>query len=154
MLITRFAPSPTGRLHLGHAYSAVLGHERARESGGRFLLRIEDLDPTRSRSEYVEGIMQDLRWLGLEWVEPVLIQSRRGDAYEQALARLGEQGLIHSCLWTRGGIAAALEGPHGSSAHYPGTCRGHPEDPERRASEPHSWRLDAGKALEIAGLPA
>src|SRR5947209_1848554 len=77
MIVTRFAPSPTGRLHLGHAYSAVRGHDRARESGGKFLLRIEDLDPARSRPEFVGGIFEDLRWLGLDWAEPVLVQSER-----------------------------------------------------------------------------
>jgi glutamyl-Q tRNA(Asp) synthetase len=154
MIVTRFAPSPTGRLHLGHAYSAVLGHERARESGGRFFLRIEDLDPTRSRPEHVQGIMEDLRWLRLEWDEPVLVQSQRRGAYGEALARLRDQGLVYPCFCTRADIAAAFEAPHGSSAHYPGTCRGRPDDPERRASEPHSWRLDAAKAVEIAGLPS
>lgn len=154
MIVTRFAPSPTGRLHLGHAYSAVLGHARAAESGGRFLVRIEDLDQTRSRPEYVEGIFEDLRWLGLEWEEPVLVESQRGAAYADALDRLREQGLVYSCFCTRADIAAALEAPHGAAAHYPGTCRGLADDPERRASTPHSWRLDSEMALEIAGLPS
>ena len=77
MIVTRFAPSPTGRLHLGHAYSAALGHARARESGGKFRLRIEDLDQTRCQPEFVDGIYEDLRWLGLDWDEPVLVQSQR-----------------------------------------------------------------------------
>ena len=85
MIVTRFAPSPTGRLHLGHAFSAALGHERAREIGGRFLLRIEDLDQGRSRPEFVDGIYEDLRWLGLHWDEPVLVQSQRTEAYAEAL---------------------------------------------------------------------
>ncbi len=154
MIVTRFAPSPTGRLHLGHAFSAVLGHRRARESGGKFLLRIEDLDQTRSRPEFVEGIYEDLRWLGLDWDKPVLVQSRRAGFYDQALERLREQGLVYPCFCTRSDIAAALEAPHGSSAHYPGTCRGLHDDPERLTSTSHSWRLDAGKALAIAGLPS
>jgi glutamyl-Q tRNA(Asp) synthetase len=154
MIVTRFAPSPTGRLHLGHAFSAVVGYERGRDSGGKFLLRIEDLDQTRSRPEFVEGICEDLRWLGLDWAEPVLVQSRRAGVYDEALEQLREQGLVYPCFCTRSDIAAALEAPHGSSAHYPGTCRGVPDDPERRASMPHSWRLDAAQALDVAGLPA
>lgn len=154
MFITRFAPSPTGRLHLGHAYSAVLGQERARESRGKFLLRIEDLDQTRSRPEFVDGIYEDMRWLGLEREEPVIVQSQRAAAYEEALQRLRAQGLVYPCYCTRSDIAAALEAPHGSQAHYPGTCRGLADDPERRASLPHSWRLNASKALEVSGLPS
>ena len=154
MIVTRFAPSPTGRLHLGHAYSAVLGHRRALESGGTFLLRIEDLDQTRSRPEFVDGIHEDLRWLGIAWEEPVLIQSERAQAYEDALERLREGGLVYPCFCTRSDIAAALEAPHGTSAHYPGTCRSLPDDPRRRASMPHSWRLDAAKSLKATGLPS
>jgi len=153
MIVTRFAPSPTGRLHLGHAYSAVLGHRQVREVAGKFLLRIEDLDQTRSRPEFVEGIVEDLRWLRLEWEEPVLVQSQRAAAYDDALNRLREQDLVYPCFCTRSDIAAALEAPHGSTAHYPGTCRGLDDDPHRRASTPHSWRLDAEKALAISGLP-
>lgn len=154
MIVTRFAPSPTGQLHLGHAYSASLGHSRARNSGGKFLLRIEDLDPTRCRSEFVEGILEDLRWLGLEWDDAVLNQSARAAVYEQALGKLRDQGLIYPCFCTRSDIAAALEAPHSAAAHYPGTCRGRPDEPERRASKPYSWRLDSRKAVEIAGLPS
>lgn len=153
MNITRFAPSPTGRLHLGHAYSAVLGHARAGESGGKFLLRIEDLDPTRSRPEFVDGIYEDLRWLGLEWAEPVLVQSERAAFYADAIEQLRAQGLVYPCFCTRADIAAALEAPHGPSIHYPGTCRNLPDDPQRRAEQPHSWRLDSEKALALTGLP-
>jgi glutamyl-Q tRNA(Asp) synthetase len=154
MITTRFAPSPTGRPHLGHAYSAVLGHARARESGGKFLLRIEDLDQTRSRPEFVDAIFQDLSWLGLEWDQPVLVQSERAAAYDEALEQLREQRLVYPCFCTRADIAAALEAPHGAAAHYPGACRALPDDPERRASTPHSWRLDVAKALVITGLPS
>lgn len=154
MIVTRFAPSPTGRLHLGHAYSAVLGHVRARESGGRFLLRIEDLDGTRSRPEYVDGIFEDLRWLGLDWDEPAIVQSEREQAYAAALNQLRERGLVYPCFCTRTDIAAALEAPHDSTTHYPGTCRGLPDDPQRRSRKAHSWRLDATKALNMAGLPS
>jgi glutamyl-Q tRNA(Asp) synthetase len=155
MILTRFAPSPTGRLHLGHAFSAVLGHDRAEASGGEFLLRIEDLDATRARSEFVDGIFEDLRWLGLDWANPVLVQSERGDAYAEALEALRTRGLVYPCFCTRADIAAALEAPHGpAAAHYPGTCRHLPDDPELRASRPHSWRLDAAKALALAGIPS
>jgi glutamyl-Q tRNA(Asp) synthetase len=151
---SRFAPSPTGRLHLGHAFSAVMGHQRAQESGGQFLLRIEDLDQTRSRPEFVDAIYEDLRWLGIEWDEPVLVQSQRGALYSNALDQLRGQGLVYACFCTRADIAAALEAPHGTTAHYPGTCRALPDDPERRNAMPHCWRLDSVKALQLAGFPS
>jgi glutamyl-Q tRNA(Asp) synthetase len=155
MLITRFAPSPTGKLHLGHAYSATLGHARARESGGRFLLRIEDLDQTRSRPEFVDGIYEDLRSLGLDWAQPVFVQSQRTAAYEEALGKLRSRGLAYACFCTRADIAQSLTAPHGDAAtSYPGTCRALPDDPERRATTPHCWRLDSAKALASAGLPS
>jgi len=154
MIVTRFAPSPSGRLHLGHAYSAVLGHARARESGGNFRLRIEDLDQTRCKPEFVEGIYEDLRWLGLDWDGPVLLQSQRTAAYQAALDDLKGRGLAYACFCTRADIAQSLTAPHGdATASYPGTCRGPPDDPERRAKAPHSWRLDSARALEVSGLP-
>ena len=154
MIVARFAPSPTGRLHLGHAYSAVIGHVRARQSDGRFLLRIEDLDPARSRPEFVAGIEEDLRWLGLEWDDPPLVQSERTQAYADALEQLKGRGLVYPCFCTRADIAASLTAPHGDAgSSYPGTCRGLPDDPERRSSTPHCWRLDAARAIELAGLP-
>jgi glutamyl-Q tRNA(Asp) synthetase len=154
MLTSRFAPSPTGQLHLGHAYSAALAHQAARSRGGRFLLRIEDLDQSRSRPEYVEAIADDLRWLGLELDEKPLVQSRRSEVYTQALEQLKALGLVYPCFCTRSDIAAALSAPHAPQAHYPGTCRGLPNDPERRASTAHSWRLDAAVAIARAGLPS
>ncbi|MCL6730780.1 tRNA glutamyl-Q(34) synthetase GluQRS [Sphingomonas hankyongi] len=154
MKVSRFAPSPTGRLHLGHAFSAVLGLNRARDSGGKWLLRIEDLDQTRSRPEFTDGIYEDLRWLGLHWDEPLLVQSRRGAAYLDALEQLRAQGLVYACFCTRSDIAAALQAPHGSAGtRYPGTCRDLPDNPELRSKTAHSWRLDASKALARAGLP-
>jgi glutamyl-Q tRNA(Asp) synthetase len=154
MIVTRFAPSPTGRLHLGHAFSAAIGHEKARESGGRFLLRIEDLDPGRSRPEFVDGIYEDLKWLGLDWDEPVIAQSERTQAYADALDRLRDRGLVYACFCTRADIAQSLTAPHGDAAtSYPGTCRALPDDPERRAATPHCWRLDSAKALQVAALP-
>jgi glutamyl-Q tRNA(Asp) synthetase len=142
-------------LHLGHAYSAVLGKQAARDSGGQWLLRIEDLDQTRARPEFVDGILDDLSWLGLEWDEPMLVQSQRAAAYAEALETLRESDLVYPCFCTRADIAAALEAPHAApGAHYPGTCRGRPDGPARRASTPHSWRLDAARALERTGLPS
>jgi glutamyl-Q tRNA(Asp) synthetase len=155
VIVTRFAPSPTGRLHLGHAYSAAIGHARALENGGKFRLRIEDLDQTRCRPEFVDGIFQDLRWLGLDWDEAVLVQSQRTSAYAAALEQLRARGLAYACFCTRADIAQSLTAPHGDAAtSYPGTCRGLPDDPSRRATTPHCWRLDSGEALKIAGLPS
>jgi glutamyl-Q tRNA(Asp) synthetase len=154
MEVTRFAPSPTGRLHLGHAFSAALGHRAARDSGGKFRLRIEDLDETRSRPEFVDGIHDDLVWLGIEWDAPVLVQSERTGAYAAALDHLRERGLAYACFCTRADIAQSLTAPHGDAAtSYPGTCRGVPDDRARRASTPHCWRLDAAKAVDLGGLP-
>ena len=139
---------------MGHAFSAVLGHRRARESGGRFLLRIEDLDRGRSRPEFVGGIFEDLRWLGVDWEGEPLVQSQRTQAYDDALERLRSLGLVYACFCTRADIAQSLTAPHGdAAASYPGTCRALPDDPERRATTPHCWRLNSAKALEIAGLP-
>lgn len=147
-IVTRFAPSPTGALHLGHAWSAVQAHSRAREAGGRFLLRIEDIDGTRSRPEHVEGILADLRWLGLDWDGEVVFQSQRLALYADALARLEAMGLVYRCTCTRADIAAAASAPHGvGGVVYPGTCRGRSIDPAR----PHCWRLDMGRAIERAG---
>ena len=154
MIVSRFAPSPTGRLHLGHAYSAALGEARAREAGGRFRLRIEDLDQTRCRPEFVDGIYEDLRWLGIAWDGDVLVQSRRTGAYAAALEHLRGRGLVYPCFCTRADIAASLTAPHGdAAASYPGTCRGLADDPDRQATTPHSWRLDSARALAEAGLP-
>ncbi len=148
MTTSRFAPSPSGRLHLGHAYSAVLGRHHA----GCWLLRIEDLDPARSRPKYVEGIVEDLAWLGLTPDAPPLVQSTRLAAYDAVLDQLRADGLVYPCFCTRADIAASLTAPHGDAgAHYAGTCRGLPDDPERRTATPHSWRLDAAAAISAAG---
>ena len=145
---SRFAPSPSGRLHLGHAYSAVVG----RAAGARFLVRIEDLDAGRCRAEYVEGIYEDLRWLGIKWDGEPLVQSERTADYDAALEKLRDLGLVYPCFCTRGDIAAAMSAPHGQSVAYPGTCRDLPDDPARRAGNAHSWRLDSAKAVVLAGL--
>jgi glutamyl-Q tRNA(Asp) synthetase len=145
---SRFAPSPTGLLHLGHAYSAALAAE-----AGRFLLRIEDLDPGRSRAEFIDAIDEDMAWLGLEPADVPLVQSARGAVYKAALERLRGQGLAYPCFCTRADIAAALSAPHGAGAHYPGACRGLADDPGRRAVEAHSWRIDTARAVARVGLP-
>jgi len=158
-IISRFAPSPTGRLHLGHAFSALLAHDFARERAGRFLLRIEDIDPGRCRPEHVAGIIEDLRWLGLDWDEEPVFQSARLPLYAEALARLTAQGLTFPCFCTRAQIAAeiaaSVAAPHGPDGPlYPGTCRTLGEEERARriaAGEPHAWRLDAAKAAALAG---
>ena len=151
MIVTRFAPSPTGYLHLGHAYSAAFAHKRARQAHGRFLLRMEDLDPVRARPEFEAAICEDLAWLGLAWDGPVLRQSERFPAYRTALERLEADGLLYPCFCTRTEIAAeiarAVEAPHGpEGAHYPGTCRALGAD-ERKAriasGATYAMRLDA-----------
>ena len=155
-IVTRFAPSPTGKLHLGHAYSAILAHDRARAAGGRFLLRIEDIDGARSRPEHVAAIVADLHWLGLEWDGPIVFQSARVASYETALARLRELGLLYPCFCTRAEIAASLSAPHGAEAVYPGTCRGLGEV-ERAArvaaGVAYAWRLDMAKAVASVSPP-
>jgi len=154
MIVTRFAPSPSGRLHLGHAYSAAIGHARALETGGKFRLRIEDLDQTRCKAEFVDGIYEDLSWLGIEWDEPVLVQSQRTVEYGAALQELRELGLAYACFCTRAEIAQSLTAPHGDAAtSYPGTCRYLLDSPQRRAEQPHSWRLNAERALAIVPPP-
>ena len=163
----RFAPSPTGRLHLGHAYSALLNEAAARACGGRLLLRIEDIDPARSRPEHVEGIFRDLAWLGIGFDGPVRRQSDHMADYEAASSALESRGLLYSCFCTRTEIArdaavlAARQGgaiprdPDGAP-HYPGTCRGLSADEiAARVAEGRrpAMRLDLAKALaEEPGL--
>ena len=157
-MVTRFAPSPTGRLHLGHGWSALIAHDLARAAGGQFRLRIEDIDGTRSRPEHVAGILEDMRWLGLDWDGPVVFQSARLPIYHNALDQLKTAGLVYPCFCTRADIAAeiaaSLSAPHGPDGPlYPGTCRrlGETERSERLAREPHGWRLDMRKAVEATG---
>ncbi|WP_428631951.1 tRNA glutamyl-Q(34) synthetase GluQRS [Sphingopyxis sp.] len=153
-MLTRFAPSPTGDLHLGHAYSAVLAHSAARAAGGQFLIRIDDIDGSRSREAYVGASLADLAWLGLAWEgDPVRQSARLGD-YAAALDTLRARDLVYPCFCTRADIAASLSAPHGpSGAVYPGTCRDlTPAERERRiAAEPHCWRLDTAQALAVVG---
>lgn len=132
----------------------MLGHTLARQSAGQFRLRIEDLDPGRCRPEFVDGIFEDLDWLGIRHDGEALVQSRRTALYGEALDRLKDRGLVYACFCTRAEIAQSLTAPHGDAGSlYSGTCRPLPDDPERRASTPHCWRLDSTRALELAGLP-
>lgn len=153
-MLTRFAPSPTGQLHLGHAYSALLAHRAARDTGGIFRLRIDDIDGARSRSSFVESALFDLRWLGIDWDGPPLYQSDRIEAYAAALGDLKRRDLVYPCFCTRSDIAASLAAPHGPASRvYPGTCRklGRDEREQRVAREPHCWRLDMDRADAVAG---
>ncbi|MCH8980049.1 MAG: tRNA glutamyl-Q(34) synthetase GluQRS [Armatimonadetes bacterium] len=151
MEVLRFAPSPTGYLHLGHAYSALFSFRAA--VGGRFLLRIEDIDRGRSRSEFVSAIYEDLAWLGLSWEEPVRVQSDHFSDYRAALDHLTD--LTYPCFCTRADIRAAASAPHGPDGPvYPGTCRGlsGAEREDRIASgEPYALRLDVARAVERVG---
>jgi glutamyl-Q tRNA(Asp) synthetase len=157
--VLRFAPSPNGPLHLGHAYSALVAYETARTLGGRFLLRIEDIDPGRSREAFVDGIYEDLRWLGLTWEEPVLRQSLHIADYVAAARRLEAMGVLYRCFATRAEIMAAHAAspqpldPEGAPV-YPGLHKGlSASDTERRISmgEPFAMRLDMEQALALAG---
>lgn len=160
--VFRFAPSPNGRLHLGHAYSALLNEHLARAASGRLLLRIEDIDPVRSRPERVAAIQADLDWLGLTFAEPPRRQSEHMATYRAALATLAERRLVYPCFCSRGAIRARLalmgaaeRDPDGTPL-YPGTCR--TLDPEvalarRAAGEPHGWRLDSRRALAASPGP-
>ena len=148
-MVTRFAPSPTGRLHLGHALSAVLARDAARAAGGRFVLRIEDIDTARCRSEFTEAILDDLRWLGVEW-DALDIQRHHADLHISALDRLKAQGLVYPCTCTRAEIATSASAPQGDIGPvYPGTCRGRAIDPDE--TRPVAWRLDIAKALARTG---
>ncbi|WP_102223264.1 tRNA glutamyl-Q(34) synthetase GluQRS [Acidimangrovimonas sediminis] len=148
---TRFAPSPTGPLHLGHAYSALLAHDMAREAGGTFLLRIEDTDIARARPEWEAQIYDDLHWLGLAWPEPVLRQSEHFARYDATLDGLAARGLLYPCCCTRADIRAALSAPQegvAAEAPYPGTCRGRPMS-DRRPGD--ALRLNLPRALAEVG---
>lgn len=159
MFITRFAPSPTGPLHLGHAYSAMLAHDRARAAGGTFLLRIDDLDRSRCRPEWETQIFDDLAWLGLDWPRPVLRQSTRRAYYREALDALWRMGLLYPCHCRRADIRAATSAPQeGAPLHgpdgltYPGTCR--PETPPTGPlAEGAALRLDLARALACLDAP-
>ena len=158
--VFRFAPSPNGLLHLGHALSALLNFRLARAAQGRFLLRIEDIDPVRSRPEFVRAIEDDLTWLGLVWEKPVRHQSHHMADYARALDALALRGLLYPCFCTRGDLARAVAGrpgwPHDPDGAplYPGTCRDMPQAARallHAIGAPFAQRLDLAKAL--AALP-
>ena len=155
MTVTRFAPSPTGHLHLGHAHSALVGWHRARAEAGRFLLRIEDIDPARCRPEFEAAILEDLGWLGLDWDGPVRRQSDHLADYQASLDQLRGMGLLYPCFCSRKDIAAAVAAPHGPEGPvYPGTCRNQPADLVRMRQErgdPYALRLDVAKAQAVTG---
>lgn len=164
--VFRFAPSPNGRLHLGHAYSALLNAQLARNRDGRFLVRIEDIDPVRSKPAFDAAILDDLRWIGLVWEEPVRRQSEHLADYGAAFESLRERGLVYPCFCTRGEIARAAMAGAGEGATvprdpdgaplYPGTCR-HLAESEvatrLRSGVPHAWRLRMEASLAVIGAP-
>jgi glutamyl-Q tRNA(Asp) synthetase len=143
---TRFAPSPNGHLHLGHAYAAITAHDLSRAQGGEFLVRIEDIDGNRSRAELAEEMLADLAWLGLRWDGPVLHQSSRLGIYAAAAERLKAMDLLYPCHCTRAQVLAASTAVGPDGPVYPGTCRGRSADPVGAA-----WRLDMARAAALAG---
>ncbi|MBB3570367.1 tRNA glutamyl-Q(34) synthetase GluQRS [Rhizobium sp. BK491] len=162
----RFAPSPNGPLHLGHALSAILNHDMAAEAGGDFLLRIEDIDQARCTPDFEEGIYRDLSWLGLSWQEPVRRQSEHFPAYQQALQTLIARGLVYPAFLTRGEVKSRVAAFETDGKSWPrdpdGTPLYPPDDRERGDAErqrllssgmKHAWRLDMGRALAAADQP-
>lgn len=157
--VTRFAPSPTGRLHLGHAFSALVAFKQAQAADGRFLLRIEDIDQGRCRAEFTDAIYEDLAWLGLKWHQPVRVQSEYFADYQAALQTLIDRGVAYPCFCTRKDILQevkrAASAPHGpEGAIYPGTCRDAGKTAANAridAGEAHAWRLNLDAALAITG---
>lgn len=149
---TRFAPSPNGYLHQGHALSALLNRRFADYNGGTFMLRIEDIDASRSRQKFCDSILSDLQWLGLDWDGDIIYQSSRIASYRNAFETLRAKGLLYPCFCSRSDIVAVLahkpvqHGPDGP--HYPGTCRGLRNYEHRLENEAHMWRLDMAKALK------
>lgn len=158
-MLTRFAPSPTGLLHLGHAYAAKFAYDLAKCQGGEFLLRFEDIDTTRVRGEYYGAIEDDLMWLGMPWAGSAVRQLDRLPAYMQALEKLKAQGVVYPCFCTRRDIQDEITGmgnaPHGPEGFlYPGICKSlHPQQCRERigAGEAHCWRLDAKKSADLCG---
>jgi glutamyl-Q tRNA(Asp) synthetase len=159
MIVTRFAPSPTGYLHLGHAYSALAGWRAARAAGGRFLLRIEDIDQTRCRPDFTTAILEDLAWLGLDWGGEVRQQSEHFADYRAALDKLSAHGLIYPCFCTRAAIAAEIAhagaAPQGEGGViYPGSCRALSDEARARriaAGEGYALRLDVARGVALTG---
>jgi glutamyl-Q tRNA(Asp) synthetase len=158
LIVTRFAPSPTGYLHLGHAFSALIAWHRAREAGGKFLLRFEDIDPTRCRPRYAAAIQEDLAWLGIDWDGNIRVQSEHLPEYRTVLDQLTERGLLYPCFCTRADIQQSAAAPHtpDGAPLYPGTCR--TLSPDERAARiatgvPYALRLDMHHALACVPTP-
>ena len=153
MFATRFAPSPTGHLHKGHAFSALMAFEAARKAGGRFVLRIEDIDATRCRPEFEAAIYEDLAWLGLTWETPVRRQSEHPDDYLEALSRLEADGLTYRCFRTRKEVAQAMaSAPHGPMEAYRGGSLPADQEAERLAAgDAFAWRLSLDAAERKLG---
>lgn len=159
MVVTRFAPSPTGWLHLGHAYAALFAAEEALKNSGRFLLRLEDIDITRSRPEYEAAIYEDLQWLGLQWEKPVLKQSEHLADYRAALRKLESLGVLYPCFCTRREIQEEItragQAPHGPDGPpYPGTCKIFSSDEAAKriaAGRDYALRIDLASAMALAG---
>jgi glutamyl-Q tRNA(Asp) synthetase len=154
--IFRFAPSPNGRLHLGHAYSALFTAHWAKKMGGQFLLRIEDIDRARSKPEFVDAIFEDLEWLGLDWPEPVMVQSERFPVYQKAADRLADMGLLYPCFCSRAEIAekATERDPDGAPL-YPGTCKFLSQeeiDARLEKGDTPQYRLDMKSTLAKTGM--
>ena len=152
-VVTRFAPSPSGLLHRGHAFSALTAHAAAREAGGRFLLRIEDIDTPRCRPDFVRAIFEDLAWLGVAWETPVVFQSQRADAYAQALRSLRDRGLLYRCFRTRAEVLDEIaRAPHGPQAPFFSGPLDGDEEPRRLAEgAPFAWRLSVAAAEAALG---
>lgn len=160
LIVTRFAPSPTGHLHLGHAYSALFAYEASKVEGGRFMLRIEDIDPVRCKPEFTATIAADLNWLGLTWEQPVRQQSKHMHQYAAQLFKLRDLGVLYPCFCTRADVLAEVAaagharhmGPDGPL--YPGTCR-HLSDKEAAVKliehKTANWRLNVDVALKLTG---
>jgi glutamyl-Q tRNA(Asp) synthetase len=156
-IVTRFAPSPTGLLHLGSAHAALFAWTRARQAGGRFLLRIEDIDTQRCRAEFTPAIIEDLHWLGLDWDGDIRVQTEHIAEYDAVIANLAERGLAYRCWCSRADIEAHASAPHASPIGpegpiYPGTCRHLSSATQAaRAGEPFAWRLDLAASLRAVG---
>lgn len=158
MIVSRFAPSPTGYLHFGHAFSALFARRHARDGGGRFLLRLEDIDPSRCRPEYAAAILEDLTWLGLDWDGEVRVQSRHLPDYRAALDQLGARGLVYPCFCTRADIQQSASAPHtpDGAPLYPGTCRALSADERAMriaGGVPYAERLNMQRALDCVSTP-
>jgi len=159
-IITRFAPSPTGRLHIGHAYSALFAYRKAKDAGGRFILRIEDIDPERCVAEHEAGIYEDLAWLGLDWGKPVRRQSDYMEDYKAALGKLQALDLLYPCFCSRTDIALEIArsgvAPHGPEGHlYPGTCShlsAKAQEKKIISGIPYAFRLNMQKAMAYVKL--